>query len=48
MWRKQFGHDLSQLFAIAQYDAQSNSKSHAGHRSFTFPDSNPYQQRYCD
>lgn len=46
MWRKQFGHDLSQLFAIAQCDAQP--KSHAGHCSFTFPDSNPYQQRYCD
>ena len=48
MWRKQFGHDLSQLFAIAQCDAQPKSESHAEHRSFTFPDANPYQQRYCD
>jgi len=48
MWRKQFGHDLSQLIAIAQCDAQPKSESHAKHRSFTFPHSNPYQQRYCD
>jgi len=31
MWRKQFGHDLSQLFAIAQCDAQPKSEPHAGH-----------------
>jgi len=46
MWRKQFVHDLSQLFAIAQCDAQP--KSHAGHCSFTIPHSNAYQQCYCD
>ena len=52
MRRKQFIYDLSQLFAIAEYDSQpdpqpkSHSKSHAGHCSFTHADSNPYRQQY--